>query len=672
MVVANHVVVGVPQMQGHRRRAGRQTLRRRHSGIGKPGVLKGHPHEPGINRKGLLQPESQVSLEQLPVISDREREPLRVPADADVGALAVKDQVVGLGQPLGEHGHFLPIVRLVGRELPNAGGVQAGDEFVPVVVADHRRPGRYVAGRPFGRLHRRMFAGVYLLEGDGVERRGQQRQPQQRQGQGGGQRPEPPGRYARQSLPAGNRSAPTAPIPAVFHQPQQHPRRQQHHDGHQREDVAQEADLEVLQEQQLGHYPAQQQQVPTPGGPVAPRHNRCKWDAHPGRHTQRDSQAPHDGLAHLVQESRGVNVLDGEGPQPGVAGHVGLRRQVVDKGPEIQQGVGGEREEHRQRRQPGQRTVEQQPSYQRHGDAGPTPPGGIQQPAAVGNAQRDQQRQHADLGRHRQSHQRAQQERVAQAPPVQQAQHPPKAEEDEADGKSLGPVEVAVLDVDYRQGHQPGGQQARVTAKHSPAQHVDQEHAAHIGQRGQRTPGVAQVKGVQVGEGFDGQPDDGQNVNQAAAQGEPVGIQRAAFGVKEDAQAGKPGLGLGKPGMTGLKAGSLSEQVVHTTRPQVEGTLVGVEPVASIPIYAVKPQRRRHGENQEQCQTRRRGPEPPGQPAPRGKSRLCHVKSDRQAGGWQTGESRLAGPARLSPASVAALRSISALRGTQDEWAGRG
>ena len=221
-----------------------------------------------------------------------------------------------------------------------------------------------------------------------------------------------------------------------------------------------------------------------------------------------------------------------------------------------------------------------------------------------------QQRQDAHLGRHAQSHQRPQQEGVPQPPSLHQPQHPPQAEQDEADRERLRPVEVAVLDVDYRHRRQPGGQQSHLPAEHPASQQVHQENAAQVGQRGQGPSGKAQVQGADVGEGFCRQPDRRQGIDQAAAQGEPVGVQGAAVGVQQHRQAGKPRLRLRMVRQTGCVPGRFGEQVVHAARPQVEGPLVRVKPMPRVPVNPVEPQDSRRGQDGQQRQPGKRGPEP--------------------------------------------------------------
>ena len=253
-------------------------------------------------------------------------------------------------------------------------------------------------------------------------------------------------------------------------------------------------------------------------------------------------------------------------------------------------------------------------------DLPPPPPAGVQQPVPVGHGEGGQQRQDAHLGRHAQSHQRPQQDRVTQSPSLHQPQHPPQAQQDKADRESLRAVEVAVLDVDDRHRRQPGGQQSHLPAEHPPSQHVHQEHAAQVGQRGQGAARKPQVQGANVGEGFHRQPDSRQDIDQAAAQRKPVGIQGAAVRVQQNGYAGKPRLGLRMVRQAGCVSGRLREQVVHAARPQVEGPLIRVEPVPRVPINPMEPQHRRHRQNRQQSQTGNRGPV---SPSPTGQGRKC-------------------------------------------------
>ena len=291
MVVPHHVVVGVSQRQGQPPGPDRQPLRDRQPRPAKPRVPQLHPQEARIGGEGAFQPEPQVSPEKLPVILGREGESLRVPHDAGVGPLAVEDQVVRLGQLFGQCHHLFGGVRLVGRKLPHRRAVQPRDELVPVVVADHPGSRGCVLGKPFPRPHRGVLLPVYVLESQGIEHRGQDHHRQEGNGSGEGgalqtvKQPGFPGSGVSNSCAAGD-------VPSPLHQPPHHPARQQEQHRRQRENIAEEAYLEGLQEKELGDHPRQQQQVPAAGRGITPCHQDGERDAQPRGNPQRNPQPP--------------------------------------------------------------------------------------------------------------------------------------------------------------------------------------------------------------------------------------------------------------------------------------------------------------------------------------------------------------------------------------------
>ena len=185
MVITHHVVIGVAQVQGKLRGGDLgYRLRARQAGPTQGVVHEGDAGQTRVGGKGPVQPVAQLPTEKLPVVIDAEGEPLRVTGDTDVGPVAVKDQVLRIGQLLAQHRHFRHIIRFIGRELPDVIRVQFGYELIPVIIADYGSAARQVIVYPLGRRYRRMGISVNLLKSQRIKGGGdhhqRQRRPRQR------------------------------------------------------------------------------------------------------------------------------------------------------------------------------------------------------------------------------------------------------------------------------------------------------------------------------------------------------------------------------------------------------------------------------------------------------------------------------------------------------------
>ena len=130
-------------------------------------------------------------------------------------------------------------------------------------------------------------------------------------------------------------------IPCPYDDGGDHAGGHQNIEGQQREHVAEEFDLEQLQEDEPGDGPRQQQEISALGYAATPCQPRGERDRQPRGYPQRQTQSPHRGLADLIPESRGIHVLAGERHHKGIAYHTRLLLDVADHLRVIQERVGG-------------------------------------------------------------------------------------------------------------------------------------------------------------------------------------------------------------------------------------------------------------------------------------------------------------------------------------------
>ena len=520
MIIGNGVLVGIAEVDAQPGgiRVGYFRLRDGQAGPQDGVILKLDAPELRVAGKAAVQPVAQFAVEQALIVGVAVGEALRVAGGAGVGAGAVKDQVIAGRQPLRQFPHLLRRFRFVQRKLPGGGVIQPRHEFVPVVVDDYVAIGRHLGAEPLRGRRRRMLFGVNLLKGQRIEQRPAEHAAQQRRRQQRRQKPQPRG-------DAGGHN------PRQIVIPQQQPRRQQQQHRHQREDVAQEPNLETFLKQQKGRHPGQQNDI----GPARPAQHQGQESGQrngdPGEDAQRQPQTPKAALPHLVEQRRGIDVLRGERPVAGGARHPALAGDVAGESEEIQQGVGRGDNEHRQRRQARQGGVAQQPPHDGAVDAPKLPAGLIDGAVDEHRRQRRQQRHDGYLGGQRQAQHGPQQYRIAPPPPFQHPEHRPETGQGEQHGESFGAVEVAVLNVNDGEGGKGGGQQPLADAVQPAPQDEQQQHRTHIGQRRQRAPGVAQIQRAPVAEQLQHRTDEHQQINQDAAQRKPLGVQRAAVSV---------------------------------------------------------------------------------------------------------------------------------------------
>ena len=205
--------------------------------------------------------------------------------------------------------------------------------------------------------------------------------------------------------------------------------------------------------------------------------------------------------------------------------------------------------------------------------------------------------------------------------------------------------------MDDGEGRQRRRQQPRPLPINPPPDDEHHPHGGRIRQGGQRAPGEAQVQRPRVGKGFGHGADQNQRINQNAAQGEPVRVERAAFRRQRRCDVGQSGLHLRPLGQPALVARRLCQRPEHIIRAQVEGTLVGMEPVPCVPVNAVKTQPQRRQQQRRQKQAR----PPPPAPAP------TTYESGGQGG---SGYARKQGcrPVQQAPPSPATRQHKSAVR----------
>ena len=144
------------------------------------------------------------------------------------------------------------------------------------------------------------------------------------------------------------------------------------------------------------------------------------------------------------------------------------------KGPDVNESVGGGHKENRQRQQrrPAGRdrlSSARPPASRRPTVPQPRPPldRHTPRPAEPATAAR------SPWAPMRQPQHQPQQGRIPKSPLLNHAQRGPDDGQRQQHGKRLGPVEVAVLDVNHRQSSQPGGQKPHVAPVQPTPQHED-------------------------------------------------------------------------------------------------------------------------------------------------------------------------------------------------------
>ena len=238
--------------------------------------------------------------------------------------------------------------------------------------------------------------------------------------------------------------------------------------------------------------------------------------------------------------------MDGKGHQSGVPGHAGLESQVFDEIAEIQEGVRRGDEQHPHRHQAAQDGMSRDSLDQVGGNVGPAALHLVQHPVEVDHRKGGQERKDVDLGGQGQPQHQPQDGGVAKAATPRlktHSEHRPKAGQREKDGECFRPVEMAVLDVDDGQRREAGRQKADRRSVEAAAQQVYEEHRSGVDQGRQGAGNEPHVHGVHVGEHFGHRTEEDQDVDENAAQGEPMGVQRTALGIQQSADPRQPRLG---------------------------------------------------------------------------------------------------------------------------------
>ena len=388
------------------------------------------------------------------------------------------------------------------------------------------------------------------------------------------------------------------------HPRRQHPRRHQNVERQQREYVAQKLDLKQLQKNKRRHGPRQQQpvrplrQTPAPGQPRRERRPQ------PNRNPQRQPQSPYRSLANLIPKRRRICVLPGKRPVPGRPRHFRLCPNVLNECRPVQQGIRRGNEKYRQASRSRQCNQRQNPRRRPRRKAAPIPPGPV-----FGHPQKCQQQRQYDgrrryFRRQRQPGQRPQQQRVPPPPPVNQPQHRPQRPQRRQHAERLRPVKMSVLNVNHRKGRAGRRRQSRPRPVHPPPQHIHHPHRRRIRQGRQPPPDKTPIHRPPVRERLGYGTNQHQRVNQRAAQGKPVRIERAALGGQRRPEIGYARLHtrpFRRPPLVARRQGKRAE---HIVRPQVERPLVGMKPLPPVPVNPVKTQRQRRQQQRGQQQIR--------------------------------------------------------------------
>ncbi len=159
---------------------------------------------------------------------------------------------------------------------------------------------------------------------------------------------------------------------------------------------------------------------------------------------------------------------------------------------------------------------------------------------------------------------------------------------------------MGVLDVNHRERGQRGCQQTGPTPVHPAADDVHHRHGTHISQGGQRTAGEPHIHCAPVGKQLGNRSNQHQDIYEDAAQREPVWVERAAFRVEKRSQGRYPGFHLRPLLQPSLVAGRNRQRPEHVIGPQIKRPLVGMEPVAGVPVNPVEPQPQRDQQQRRQ------------------------------------------------------------------------